>query len=96
MEHDSAVVLSDWLQCIDARRPQLADEEMARVSAILGHRPANWMEADAALEQLVREAGPEHDEQLFDFFALQLENQVLFAEPVKHRLQGYALEPVRL
>jgi aminoglycoside phosphotransferase (APT) family kinase protein len=93
---DSAVVLSDWLQCIDARGPQLADEEMARVSAILGHRPANWMEADAALEQLVREAGPEHDEQLFDFFALQLENQVLLAEPVKHRLQGYALEPVRL
>lgn len=93
---DSARVLSDWLHCIDARGPQLAQEELARVSVILGRRPANWLEADALLEEFVRQAGPEHDGELFEFFALQLENQVLLAESVKHRLEGYALKSLHL
>jgi aminoglycoside phosphotransferase (APT) family kinase protein len=95
-QRDSALTLSDWLQCIDARGPVLAEEEMVRVAAILGHRPANWLEADALLEKLVLQAGPERDRESFEFFALQLENQVLLAEPVRARLAGYALRPVRL
>jgi aminoglycoside phosphotransferase (APT) family kinase protein len=95
-QHDSAQILRQWLQSVDARGPQLAEQEMAHVSRIIGFRPANWMEADAKLEQFVQQADPEHDKRLLDFFALQLENQVLLAEVVKDRLDGYALKPIRL
>jgi hypothetical protein len=95
-QHQSAVVLTQWLQSVDARGAQIAEQDLARVSAILGYRPANWMEADEKLEQFVLRAEPQHDRMLFDHFARQLEDQIALAEPVKQRLEGYAFKPVRL
>jgi aminoglycoside phosphotransferase (APT) family kinase protein len=95
-QHESALVLTQWVQSVDARGAQVAELDMERVSGILGYRPANWMEADAQLEEFVLDAEPRHDRVLFDYFARQLEDQIALAEPVQQRIAGYAFKPVNL
>jgi aminoglycoside phosphotransferase (APT) family kinase protein len=92
----SAAALADWAraQAASAATHEVAD--LDRAAAILGHRPADWKQADIELERFVLEAGPEHDLALFDYFARQIEDRVAEAAPVRQRLAHYALAPVVL
>jgi hypothetical protein len=93
---ESSQVLAQWLRCVDAAGRITERQDLARIAEIIGHTPSDWLEADAELERFVLQAGPEHDVMLLNYFARQLEDQIAVAAPIKARLEGYALEPIRL
>jgi hypothetical protein len=92
----SARVLAEWAQAAAAFGPAREQADLDRVATILGTRPDNWREADAALERLVATSGAEQDAALLAYFATQTEDLVAEALPVRTRLAHYALPPVRL
>ncbi len=94
-DRNSAVKHMEWArgEALAAAAHEAAD--LDRAAGILGFRPSNWREADAALEEFVQAAGPEHDAILFDYFVRQNEDRVAEALPVRERLAPYALTPFR-
>jgi hypothetical protein len=93
---DSAATLAQWAALVDAAGPQAAQRERDSLAQFIGPVPASWDAADAAFEQFVQQAGPEHDQALLRHFAQQLEDQIAMAQPLHARLAGYALKPVVL
>ncbi|HEY3851820.1 MAG TPA: phosphotransferase family protein [Steroidobacteraceae bacterium] len=92
----STAALVDWARGQAAAGAAHEAADLDRVARILGCRPADWREADAALERFVIEAGPEHDRMLFDYFAAQTEDRVAEALSIQPRLSHYALPRIRL
>lgn len=91
----SATLLAQWAGLVDAAGPQAAQRERDSLAQFI-EPVAGWVDADAALEQFVLQAGPEHDQALLLHFARQLEDQIAIATPLHERLAGYALKPVVL
>ena len=91
---ESAKVLAQWLRCVDTNGRRADAEDLTRIGKIIGKTPLDWREGERELERFVLEAGPEHDVELLKYFARQLEDQITIAEPLKSRLEGYALEPI--
>jgi len=48
--------------------PDVEDEYVADVSRLTGRNPSGWSEADGMLEDFVKAAGPEHDDELIRLF----------------------------
>ncbi len=57
----------EYLRRQDAHR-DIEDEYVAQVARITGRAVSGWSEADEVLEDFVREAGPEHDDELIGLF----------------------------
>jgi hypothetical protein len=95
-ERESALALTQWAQGEAVVRATHETADLDRAGRILGSRPSSWREADAALEKFVQSAGPESDAQLFDYFARQTEDRIAEAVPVRDRLAGFAVKPLRL
>lgn len=92
----SAMALSQWAGALISVAAANAERDLDRVEALLGHRPANGADADRELEEFILAAGPEHDDALLGYFIAQTEARVAEAISLKHRLDPYALEPIRL
>jgi aminoglycoside phosphotransferase (APT) family kinase protein len=60
--------IAHWTARADLYGPALEAADLDEVGAILGRRPASWIEGDAALERLVQNAGPERDAELIRYF----------------------------
>jgi aminoglycoside phosphotransferase (APT) family kinase protein len=95
-QREGAVALARWAAQVDASGAAAAERERRSLGQFLPSVPEAWSEADAAFEQFVQQAGPEHDEALLRHFAMQLEDQIAIATPLHERLAGYALKPVVL
>lgn len=93
---DSAVMLCGWLAQNDALGQTLREQELRRAAEILGTVPADLDDLDRRMEAYVFEAGPEQDQHLFEFFAWQVESQVMIAANLEERLEGNALKAVDL
>jgi aminoglycoside phosphotransferase (APT) family kinase protein len=96
VDREAAQVLAAWSrgQAASGAAHEMAD--LRRAAALLGYQPADWQAADAALEQFVLQAGPEHDLALLNYFAAQTEDRVAEAIPIQTRLDHYGLSPVVL
>lgn len=92
----SAVALSQWAGALISVAADNARRDLDRVETLLGHRPASASAADRELEEFILEAGPDHDDELLAYFIAQTEARVAEAISLKHRLDPYALEPIRL
>jgi len=90
-----AQTLAHWARSALARGALVQARELDSVARLLGWRPQDVDEADAALERFVQQAGPAEEAALLQHFAQQLEDTIALAEPVQARLAGYALKPVR-
>jgi aminoglycoside phosphotransferase (APT) family kinase protein len=87
----SAAALVGWVRGQAATGAAHDAADLDRAAAILGYRPSDWQTADAALEDVVVNAGPEHDSSLFDYFVAQTEERVAEALSIQPRLAQYAL-----
>jgi hypothetical protein len=67
---------------------------MAEVAEILGHRPANWQQAEAELERFVLAAGPEHDAALVRLFHRRLAREAVLLHPALGYLTGSRMKPI--
>ena len=52
---------ASYLEQSDLYGAAFEEDNMAEVVDLLGHRPADWQQAEAELERFVLTAGPEHD-----------------------------------
>lgn len=89
----SAEKLVKWARAEAAMRQEHGAADLDRAAAFLGYRPADWREADAAVENFVQTAGPDHDAILLDYFARQVDDRMAEALPARERLTQYALQP---
>ena len=91
----AAVRLARWAGALITSGAVHAEQDLDRAAAILGRRPADWQEADQAMEKFALAAGPEHDLALLGYFIAQTEDRVAEAISLRSRLDPYALDPVR-
>jgi aminoglycoside phosphotransferase (APT) family kinase protein len=84
-----------YLDRSDRHGPALEADDLDDVAEILGHRPATWQEADAALEALVLESGPERDAEFMRYFHRRLAREEALLYPVLREQQDAALPPLR-
>src|SRR3546814_16178683 len=67
----SAESLVEWARAEAAMRPAHEAADLDSAAAILGYRPADWGETDAALEGFVKTARPGNEPVLHDPFAVR-------------------------
>lgn len=87
-----------YLERADRWGAALEDEDLTEATAILGSRPANWQECDAALEKLVMEEppNPERDAALVRLFHRRcLRNEWLMA-PVMKELSNVSFQQLKI
>lgn len=84
-----------YLDRSDRYGPALEADDLDDVAKLLGHRPATWQQADAELEALVLESGPERDAEFMRYFHRRLAREESLLEPVLREQQDAALPPLR-
>ncbi|MGI9591770.1 MAG: phosphotransferase [Myxococcota bacterium] len=93
-ELDRAWRVAQYLERVDAYGGALASDDRDDAAAILGRRPSTWAEADAELEALVLEAGPERDAELTRYFHRRLLREEALLAPSLRELEGAHMPPV--
>lgn len=83
-----------YLEQSDRHGPALEADDLDDVAKLLGRRPASWEEADARLEQLVLEAGPERDGELIRYFHRRLCREESLLHPVLREQQNASFPPL--
>lgn len=91
---DAAYRVAEYLRRADCMGPALENDDLDDVARLLGHRPANWSQADAELEEFVLEASPERDAELVDYFHRRLLRQEALIDPVMRELKGAQIQRV--
>jgi len=95
-EKQSALMLLEWLKNSASFGAELEQRDTAMLEQLLGETPLQGVDREAQLEQFVLKSGPEQDIALLNYFAAQIEAQVLIASSLGERLEGYALPRVEL
>lgn len=93
-ELDRAWRVAQYLERVDAYGAALESDDLDDLAPILGRRPASWAEADAALEALVLEAGPERDAELTRYFHRRLLREEALLQPSLRELEGARMPPL--
>src|SRR5574340_610238 len=65
---DAAWRIAEYIRRADLMGPAFEDQDLDEMAALLGKRPANWAEGDAALEQFVQASGARHEADLVRYF----------------------------
>ena len=84
-----------YLDRSDRFGADLEADDLDDVEKLLGRRPATWQEADAELEALVLESGPERDAEFMRYFHRRLAREESLLDPVLREQQNAALPPLR-
>jgi hypothetical protein len=93
-ELDRAWRVALYLERGDRYGAALEADDLDDAAAILGHRPSTWQQADAELEALVLEAGPERDAELVRYFHRRLLRQEALLQPTLRELEGVRMPPL--
>ena len=84
---DAAGRIAEYVRRADLLGPAFEEQDLEEMAAILGRRPANWLEGDAALEALVLAAGPERNAELVRYFHRRMLRQEAILKPVMRELE---------
>ncbi len=93
-ELDRAHRVAQYFERVDAYGAALEADDLDDAAAVLGRRPRSWAEADAALEALVKEAGPERDGELTRLFHRRLLREEALLQPTLRELEGASMPPL--
>jgi len=95
-EVDRLYRVAQYLERSDAFRSDLESDDLAEVAELLGHRPATWQAADAALEDFVlhQNAEGERDEELLRYCYRRLCREESLLEPTLRELEGARMDPI--
>ncbi len=91
---DAAQRLAAYLRRADRLGPALEADDLDDVSELLGHRPRNFEEADAALEDLVHEEDPDLEEPLVGYFHRRALRQEALIDPLMRELRGATVQSI--
>lgn len=94
-ERDRMQRTAVYLDRSDRYGPALEADDLDDAAELLGHRPSTWQEADAELEALVLESGPERDAEFMRFFHRRLAREESLLYPVLREQQDASLPPLR-
>jgi len=89
---ETALRLAEYLRRADRLGPALEADEIAELAGLLGRRPRDWQEADAALETLVLDAGPDRDPDLVRALYRRTLRQEHLLAPVMRELAGARIQ----
>ena len=84
---DAAWRVAEYLRRADLLGPAVEEQDLEDMAVILGRRPANWIEGDAALEALVLAARPERDAEFVRYFHRRVLRQEAILKPVMRELE---------
>ena len=93
-DRDRALRTALTLQRADQLGPAFEAEDQDQVSALLGRRPGNWEETEAALEGFVLAAGPDQDEALLRFFLQRNHREYELHRPALRELEDASMQPL--
>jgi len=92
---DTAGRLAQYAREIDRRGDRLEQQDLEEAGALLGSRPRDWREADAALEKRAIEAGPAERPDLLRFLVRRsLRREALLGVALRE-LQGATAQTLR-
>jgi hypothetical protein len=91
---DSTATTAEYLRMVDAYGRAVEAADLDDLARLLGARPADWAAGDAALEEFVLAAGPEHDASLVQLFIRRTLRQLLLLEPILTTGQIARIEPL--
>ncbi len=83
-----------YLERSDRFGDALEADDQGDVAKLLGSRPASWQEADAQLERLVLESGPERDADFIRYFHRRLSREESLLEPVLREQRNASFPPL--
>jgi aminoglycoside phosphotransferase (APT) family kinase protein len=88
-----------YLDRSDRFAPALDADDLADVARLLGASPGSppptdWQDADARLERLVAESGPERDADFIRYFHRRLSREEFLLKPVLREQENAALPPL--
>jgi aminoglycoside phosphotransferase (APT) family kinase protein len=84
----TAARLGQYLQRAECYGPALESDDLDEVASLLGRRPRDWREADAALEGFVVEAPVEREADILRYLYRRHQRQIAILEPVLKEMQG--------
>ena len=88
----AAARLAEVLRRSDRYGPALESDDLDDAARLLGHRPANWREADAALEARVAKAPREQDGDLIRCLHRRALRREALLDPVLRELRGVTMQ----
>jgi len=91
---DTAGRIAEYLRRADLLGSTFEEQDLDEVAMILGRRPANWLEGDAALEALVHAAGPERNAELVRYFHRRILRQEVMLKPVMRELEHASFQRI--
>lgn len=91
---DSTAATAQYLHMVDLHGPAIEAADLDDMAPLLGTRPADWAAGDAALEEFVLAAGPEHDVALTQLFIRRSLRQLLLMEPILTTGRISRIEPL--
>ncbi len=93
-ELDVALRIAQYAREVDRRGARLEAEDLEEAAALVERRLADWREADAALQALVRAAGPERDADLVRFFWRRTLRREALLRPALRELAHASLQRI--
>lgn len=95
-EIDVSLRTAQYLREIDRNGGRLEEQDLEEVGELLGKRPSDWQDADAALEAFVLAAGPDKDAALVEFFYRRTLRHEALLRPAMRELEHSKLHEMRL
>jgi hypothetical protein len=93
---DTALRIAEFAGELDRRGDRLEAQDRDEVAALLGHRPAGWRDADAALERLIETASGEGFADLVRLLHRRTLRQEALLCPAMRELTGVEFQRLRL
>jgi aminoglycoside phosphotransferase (APT) family kinase protein len=89
---DAPFRMAQYLERADQLGPALEVQDLDEVAQLVSFRPASWAEADAELERLVQEAGPERDAEFVRYFHRRMLRQEAILKPAMRELENSVVQ----
>lgn len=89
---ETALRLAEYLRRAERMGPTLEEQNLDDLAKLLGRRPDDAREGDAALEAYVLRAGPEQDVDLLPILHRRLQRQEWLIDPVMRELRGARMQ----
>ncbi|MFN8624860.1 MAG: phosphotransferase family protein [Candidatus Binatia bacterium] len=92
---DAAGRIAEYIRRADLLGPAFEEQDLDEMGVILGRRPANWIDGDAALEALVLTAAPERSAEFVRYFHRRMLRQEALLKPVMRELEHANFQRIR-
>jgi hypothetical protein len=91
---ETALRVAEYTRRAERLGPALEQQNLDDLAELLGERPADGPQGDAALEAYLHSAGPEQDTALLRVLHRRLQRHEWLVEPVMRELRGARMQRI--